>query len=196
MSEIRNKTVSIKEVYDAIAVDGYDHLRDDWITFKSFDGQIRPLGACLVGMAAVNLSVIPDSGWASDNAKGKLSQIVNPDDNDGPWEYNESLRDYVRVGLTDAEQTVAVVGLADQLDRFHVYEPIPQYLKDVGYAHGTTLGSALVTLNDSRVPGDNSKYRYSFKELIDMARELMSPFFDERIEVTQIDLTDASIIRV
>lgn len=57
------KTFTVKEVFEALAKDGFEHLRGNW-TAEDIEGVTT--GACALGQAAVNLGVYPYHDWEGD----------------------------------------------------------------------------------------------------------------------------------
>lgn len=53
---METETFTVKQVYDALAKDGFEHLRAQW-TAQDIHGVIT--GACVLGQAAINLGVVP-----------------------------------------------------------------------------------------------------------------------------------------
>jgi hypothetical protein len=49
-------TVSVRDIYEAIAKNGFDHVREAWLTV---DWQTGNIGACVLGQAAINLGIVP-----------------------------------------------------------------------------------------------------------------------------------------
>lgn len=56
------KTYTVREVYDALAKNGFEHLREQWFKVNE-DGSVA--GGCVLGQAALNLSIVAtaEDGW-------------------------------------------------------------------------------------------------------------------------------------
>lgn len=71
-------TFTIKQIYDALAKNGFQHLRGKW-TSQDINGVT--VGACVLGQAALNLGVVDHSAYdEEDTLVAVLNQFdVDPD---------------------------------------------------------------------------------------------------------------------
>jgi hypothetical protein len=67
-------TVSVKDIYEAIEKNGFDHLRQEWL---AVDWETKKISACVLGQAAINLGIIPKLSGNTDD-----SNISDTLDND------------------------------------------------------------------------------------------------------------------
>jgi hypothetical protein len=73
------KTFTVREIFEAIKKNGFEHLREQWYSFNN-DG--KAIGGCVLGQAALNLNVPADSDTSGDltsNLWAQLNQFDTPE---------------------------------------------------------------------------------------------------------------------
>lgn len=162
---LETKSFTVREVVKAIAVDGFDHLRGEW--FKTFDGKLT--GGCVLAQGAINLSVLPE--------KDDFGIDINLDFVHGT--------------------------LVDQLNRFpnkhpRWSTPDAKWGMPADDTWFKECGSAIIHWNDaerwkkntdgSEMVEDGPEYYLpTYKEVADMAAEILAPYLDETIELSVVD---------
>lgn len=168
VSAVSLKTFTVKEVYDALAANGFEHLRGKWI---DVDSQGKPVGGCVLGQTAVNLGVFAESEQFSDALYDVYITQRIPDDDDE--EDYRSVDDRVDADMeTYSHNTLEV-----QLNRFLVPDDSPW-----NYGAGEA-GSVIIHWNDQ--PSDDGKgYALATYEAVtEMAYDILSPLFDETVTI-------------
>lgn len=74
--EVTTKTFTVKEIYEALAKNGLQHLRGTWYSTNSDD---KTIGGCVLGQAAFNLGVPANTDFSGDNLVNFLNTLeVDP----------------------------------------------------------------------------------------------------------------------
>lgn len=80
------KSVTVKEIYDAIKQNGYDHIRGQWLVY---DWDRKSIAGCVLGQAAINLNLIDISDkqifnydLQFDEVSEALNRFVVPSDSE------------------------------------------------------------------------------------------------------------------
>jgi hypothetical protein len=198
--ELRTKTFLVKEIYDALDKNGFEHLRGTW--FEGWnDG--KPVGACVLGQAALNLNVVADYGDNHevhdddpfDNLLKRvvkypvLADFVDVDDFYAEEDRVESLLGHIG---NQAEN----YSLLTQLDKFNVPADSKWLRDDL-----TGVGSTIIHWNDSYDLKQNKitwKYEFVYKlptyeDVAKMAFELMEPYFDQTVELMLTQTESVSV---
>lgn len=156
------KTVTIREVYEAIEKNGFNHLREEWVrTTKS--GKV--IAGCVLGQAAVNLGVLPNESLINREhifeSYPKL-QFENELDRVNYRDFNEL--------PTPLLNFIFKYSLISQLDNVHA-----------------GLGSDLVDRNDAEryTSGGRKVFTYSWKEVVAYAKERLEPYFNKKITLIE-----------
>lgn len=153
------RTYTIKQMFEALKQNGFEHLRGEWI---SGEGQV--VGACVLGQALSNLNAV-------------------------------SQEDLQRSGM-GADIKVAD-SLVDQLNRFEISPDSKwagqNWVENEEYAEegywlyspeSLSLGEVIIYWNDQAIDYYNQKYfLQTYEEVVDMAYDVLSPYFDETIEL-------------
>ncbi len=155
--------LTLRQVYDALAADGFEHLRDQWI--NDFNGKV--VGGCALGQAAANLNVLPHSTYGFDG-----SYITEDGIFGRPGSLFEALRAFPVV-----------------VDKWKV--------SSNGEDEYESVAEAIVGWNDAGVwesdPDNEEDYIQvgwalpDYEDVVEMAYDVLEPFFDEVIEVEQHD---------
>ncbi len=146
-------TTTVKELFDSLEKNGFEHLRGSWFKYDN-DGLI--VGGCVLGQAAINLGA-----WEDANEAGEEGTITRALDEfpitEGRWtEWPDNMNEWDR----------------------------PQ-----------NVGSQIIFWNDvTRVTGvdenENNVFEYRLKtwpEVVEMARECLTPYFDKQIQLKEHD---------
>lgn len=158
--EIKLVETTLKDVFTAIEQNGLDHVRGEWINFNE-DG--KPVGACVLGQATINLNVIPFSLIDDED----FSRVLFDGVDDAYFESKE-FDEYMY--NTDAHS------LLTQLNTFKIPQDSP-WVYGEGY-----LGEVIIYWNDKREYDMLGGYTLkTYGEVVEMCREVMTPFFDEKI---------------
>lgn len=80
--EVTVKTFTVQEVIDAIAQDGFDHLRGAWFQ-KSFDGKLT--GGCVLAQGGINLKVVASRDDGIDEVPDEAFTARYPTKNNGAF---------------------------------------------------------------------------------------------------------------
>lgn len=187
------KEFTVRDIYNAIDKNGWDHLRGMW--FDEWDADGKPHAGCVLAQAAINLNVASSSEDNEDNRKDDWFDAVSVlQGNDEDWGYR------LRYELNVASNYYNV---HNQLNMFRV-SAISPWAKPKGDSVFPTmsslhLGDVIIHWNDSYSiigPADEEYDEelgrgnaYSVYDLLTyddvrkMAFELMEPFFDEKVEL-------------
>jgi len=164
------KEVTVKEVFEAIKKNGFDHIRSNWIITS--DG--KPVGACVLGQGALNLGVA-----AEYNYYGNINNLV-PGYSDMPWPQQEKAH-------TAITRTAKKHSLIAQLNKFKADKGSKWV---TGEAGSSRAGDLIVYWNDAReyVSEDDFRdYRLkTYEEVVDMAYDILKPHFDEKLELLSV----------
>lgn len=196
--ELPIKTFTVREVYDALAKNGFEHLRENW-----FDGwnNGKPVGACVLGQGALNLGVLADNEgdkrWLDLYKKldAQFQEVETPSDDepeDGDaWsEWNKLWNAY-----NDAEEFLTEgyveYSLVCQLDNYR--NKNTKWNDGPSYSNG--VGSTIIHWNDKY----DNEYEYddnghivsskqvyalrTYEDVKKMAYEVMEPFFNRTVEL-------------
>lgn len=163
------KEITVREVYEALEKNGLDWIRGRWFEngLDSDDGVIKPVGACIMGQGAVNLGVI-----------GSL------DDDNHPLNNLYNYIEQFDVGYVDDKvDTLIFYSLENQLNRFTVPVDNPYHLS---YIAG--LAETIIAWNDLQSGVYDYPYQITtYEEMLNIAKNLMEPFFDEKIHVLAVN---------
>lgn len=170
---ITTKNFTVKEVFDALVQNGFEHLRETWL---NTDDQGKPTGACILGQAGLNLGVYMESGQLYDDLTKFYENFYSSLAQDDPlFEDNEDL-------LDAASEKWTPFSLETQLNEFDVPSTSPWSVNDL---HGA--GATIIHWNDKLdydYSGDKKKMVYAlptYEDVISMARDILSPHFDKII---------------
>lgn len=156
------KTATVREVYEALEKNGFEHLRGSWF-IKNEDGVV--IGGCILAQTGVNLGVL---------VKGH--EGVPPE----------------RYGELDNTLTRHTFDLLSQLNRFWVSEEAPKFSHSAdgnGLGDQIVRWNDAVELGFVEKDGFLKKVYVlkTYEEVAAVARELMEPFFDETVELIEFD---------
>lgn len=148
--EQETRTFTVREIFEAIKQNGFEHLREQWF---SYNPENKAIGGCVLGQAGLNLGipVDPENEEKSDNLWAKLNSFDTPK----KW-----------------------------LDKEN-----PEFTRKAG--------EAIVFWNDRHVmdgddyaENDNGEFIWvlpTYKEVVEMAREILEPHFEETIELPHFE---------
>jgi hypothetical protein len=166
----RQVTRTIKQIYEALAQNGFEHLRGEW-----FDGLKGKKGGCVLAQTAMNLGVFAYNPYDSYND--------GYDSNTTPYHgwaskyYSEYLEDF-KNGAPEVKNLQSV------LDEFDV-DPESQWFI------GNKAGYTIIHWNDARDYNEkNLDYQYrlkTYQEVAQMARDILEPYFDQKVQLTTFD---------
>lgn len=149
-------TKTVREVYEALAKNGFDHLRGMW--FRLGDN----VGGCILAQAGFNLGV-----------------IITTDD------YSAfGLDEWVEQANYEDEPIRTLHGA---LNRFKVDPDHPKYLRT---AITRGIGDQILYWNDLTERDETGADVYvlkTYKDVADVAYELLEPFMDETVELSVYD---------
>jgi len=200
--ELPIKTFTVRAVYDALAKNGFEHLRENW-----FDGwnNGKPVGACVLGQAALNLDIIADNegdkrwGALYDKLWKQLSAKETPSDDEPEdeaewqawqknWDNYNDAEEFLNEGYVE-------YSLVSQLDNFYNNN---EKWNDTGYP-SRSVGSLIIHWNDKY----ENEYKYdddgrivsseqvyvlpTYEDVKKMAYEIMEPFFDKTVELLVVE---------
>jgi len=161
---------TVEEVFNALAENGFEHLRSQWMNFNESDyNQLVPItGACVLGQAALNLNVIavnePDE---ANVAPYPVETFIEYDWLDSEFEDYRAVLDPYTQNLMTIEA---------QLNRFTTddYESKWYLGADTGVA------STVIYWNDKQEDYETQEYALkTYQEVVNMAYDVMKPFFHE-----------------
>ena len=174
------KEITVREVFDALEKNGLEWLRGRW--FKNgldSDGEIKTIGGCVLGQAAANLGVVGPTESRTDSLAHYLTEIG----------YSES--DWWHVSPEDTAYSILnKYSLEDQLNQFTTSDETMDDLTEIipNVVFGSRgLASVIIECNDRKDPNTGQFYIKTYKEVVDIARQLMEPYFGEYIQVLAIN---------
>lgn len=163
--EQKYKTFTIEEVYNALAANGLDHLRSEWISVEND----KVIGGCALGQAAYNLGVpateeYPE--WTSDEK----------------YELNGN----VPYGNLYDELTGFTAGPSKWLDDYRErngysdeWEP-----EEDDENYNPSIAQVIIFFNDLLDASSSNGYALeTYADVAAMAKEVMSPFFSQEIKL-------------
>lgn len=157
------KTVTGREIYEAIAKDGFNVLRGDWF---STDEQGKPR-ACLLGGAAINLGVYAHAHQEDEAAEGRkgIQEVLDR-------EYVQDTKWLETIHLESSFVSISTA-IINNFDKtiWNRSELIPgrQY---------------------EQVPGHvNAWYALTWDESLEMCKDLLTPVWDKSFTIDVFDYT-------
>lgn len=146
------RTFTVREIFEAIKQNGFEHLREQWF---SYNPENKAIGGCVLGQAGLNLGIpVSPEGEEenADNLWAKLNNFNTPE----KW-----------------------------IDKLN-----PEFTKKAG--------EAIVFWNDHHeydehgdaAENDAGEYVWTlptYKEVVEMAREILEPYFNETIELPHFE---------
>lgn len=157
-------TVTVKQLFDALESNGFEHLRGTWFKFGD-DGAV--IGGCVLGQAAINLGAYEYEQEAGQ--EGTVTKALSRfPATQGRWtEWN-------------TKSTIdRPVNVASQIIYWNdVVEPLTN----------EELGLQDEEENQGIFNDPKTKYVLpTWPEVVEMARDCLTPYFDETIELAQFD---------
>ena len=165
-SHFEVRTYTVKEVFEAIKKNGFEHLRDEWTSY-GYNG--KPVGACVLGQGALNLNVPP----SNDNDVHDSPFIEDLLSNATDYDEQEKI-----ANVYDELETK--YNVVTQLDRFQVKETSKWY--QVGRS---TCGHAIVHWNDAVDYEDNDRHYVleTYEEVVDMVFDVLKPHMAKKVRL-------------
>jgi hypothetical protein len=166
---VRLKTLTVEDVFRGAEKNGFEHLREVWLSYKDADGSTAryPTGGCILGQAALNNEIVGDLGDVL------LSELINLMGTDLYTDVESSLRPYSLIG---------------QLDRFEI--SVDSRWKIPDRSDGRLLGTVIMFWNDEMNEYADEYVLPTYADVVNMAREVMTPFFSETLRVMEYDYHD------
>jgi hypothetical protein len=161
----RVKEFTVQDVIDAIAADGLDHLRGQWI--NAYDGKIH--GGCVLAQGAFNLSVVPTED------RGTLPQEVMK---------SSGLKTNFGYHATKPIQN----SLIKQLNRFKVRADSKWLSTDV--SDKPKCGDTIVYWNDKKSYNLRGEVEYNlptYEEVAQMVKDVLEPHKDKVVRLRVVD---------
>lgn len=172
---------TVEDVFNALAKNGFKHLRNVWI-----NGKGKQLGGCAIGQAALNLDAL---------AQGDSYGVV-------PLNYETTyLEDSWAESYFD-EGILSKYSIEDQLDRWKCRnkkwsEPYNEWdhNKQKYIKRYNGLASVIIEWNDKK---DNDRSTWgnpvyvlrTYGDVVNMAREVLTPFFDKKVYLLRHDFEE------
>lgn len=165
-------TKTVKEIFEALAKNGFEHLRGQWFSYMD---SVKP-GACILGQGAINLGVIPYNIFE----EGETSLL-----------YGEDLDDREDFIIAEGSDEYTILG---QLNHWQVPPTSRWYVEYTD--HG--LGSVIMYWNDKENEDERGDHYdendnhlgyilATYKDVINMAREILEPHFNEEVKLAVYD---------
>lgn len=156
------KTVTVKEVFEAIEKNGFEHLRREWLT-RDKNGKI--IAGCVLGQAAVNLKTLP---------AGELFELYMVDrGKDGLLVDDESYEELRKLAIKHS--------LSHQLNQISTNEwtlGLGSSIISINDA-GEYVGDGLMR---------RFKYIYTWEEIVNLTKNMLIPYFDQEVTLLDWDL--------
>lgn len=169
----------IEDVYEAIKKNGLNHLRQSWIMV---DKNSKPIGACVLGQAAINLNVVPSENEdAYDFKLRKLFEKYRGEDHTS-WENPARI-------LNVFANLSGRYSLISQLNRFSVGKRNPRF-----HDESSKVGDTIVYWNDAIKLDDGGFGVYylveTYEELVEIAYDLLKPHFGKKVKLLTLVYDD------
>lgn len=174
---LQTKTVTVREVFEAIKENGFEHLRREWLQTSS-DGKV--IAGCVLGQAGVNLGVLPSVDLVDrDYPQENFPQIevhfpVEPD-------YEAADEAWNKYNLEEREHFKAL----SRLQEFIQEHSLEEQLNNIGES---ALGQDVIYLNDAmeRNPKTGrNEFVYSWDKVVIESKNLLQPHFDKKITLIE-----------
>ena len=185
---VRTKIITGREIYEAIEKNGFEIMREDWI-----EGEGKNISACILGMAAINLGVaitdeVTRNDINDDNESFTLVKQLNKYSVsvDNPWyiRYNNMVGEAIYNHFDSKDEIDTLI--EDILDRNDWDSP--EYVEAYNKEEQKLRSSVEPTRLSQR--DDNILYKLSWKESVAMAKDILTPVFDEKFEVLVEDYAE------
>lgn len=153
--EQETRTFTVREIFEAIKQNGFEHLREQWF---SYNPENKAIGGCVLGQAGLNLGIPVDPEFASgdDTNTTNLYSKLNSFDTPDKWIDKNDPASTEKAGE-------AIVYWNDR----HAFDAGGGFARD-----------------------DDDNYIWvlpTYKEVVEMAREILEPYFDETIELPHFE---------
>lgn len=168
MTKVQMKDFKVSEIVDAIAENGVDHLREEWLAV--YDGKIS--GGCVLGQGAFNLGVLPYAGAVNDFA-------INAPDSSNPGLLDVLDQFGTPTKWVDPNYSVtrhcgnAITHWNDK----YTYEYPDGMSEDQAYNLGLEDEGTIVWA----LP--------TYESVVEMVREVLAPYMDEVVSLPVVDYT-------
>lgn len=193
MMGLKLKEITGREIFEAIEKNGIRVIRDNWIEDKGDN-----IGACILGIAALNLGVTAastsglNSSYPSDIIEGhsledQLNRFTIHSDN--PW-YSHPGEEVGRAIWSRFDEVVDYESIIPE----HPDYIRGEYNEDTDEVEDDNYTEIWEKINESLDPtqlGPSSYtdefYKLSWKDAVKMSREILEPLFDEKFQVAVED---------
>ncbi len=185
---VRTKTVTGREIYEAIEKNGFQIMRENWI-----EGEGKDIRACILGMAALNLGVtamdeVTQHDINEDNQDFTLVRQLNkyPVSYDSPWYTHHTSKVgeaiYTHFDSKDEIDTL-LEGILGR-DDWDSPEYDEAYVREEEKLRSSVDPTRLNKYNDEII------YKLGWKESVAMAKDILTPVFDEKFEILVEDYAE------
>lgn len=164
--KLETKTVTIREVYEALEHNGFEHLRQTWFgndesVYDPATG-FTPTKGCVLAQTAFNLGVVA--------IESNIGAVMESQTNDS----------FIKSQAWSATQNLSLYA---QLNQIWIDESSKWYKDMTSDGRTAILGAAIIYWNDLERPDGEGYVLETYADVAAMAKDLMEPFFDRTIEV-------------
>lgn len=150
------KVVTIREVYDALAKNGFKHLREHWFETQMLEEDaFAPTAGCVLAQAAFNLGVAVNASNLQDD---------------------HAFREYHEYTLHEQLHAIPYTGATWQ----PTTEDAEQWVQDGGDDE-RSVADIIIYWNDKNT--DGMYFLQTYEDVKRMAYSVLEPHFDKKIEV-------------
>jgi hypothetical protein len=155
---IEYKEITVKEAFEAGTENGFELLRGSWITYN---GKTYPVAACFLGQVAINKGIAAETFT--------VQSVI---DHRFPIE-RHNLYDQLNQFVIPEDSKWVIPSLVPSMP------PLPRIARE--------LGRVITHWNDDRDDETGYYFLETYQDIVDMAREVMTPFFEEKLFVISHD---------